>query len=205
MDPANLPRNTTHDWASQVDVDHLDRIRAEAGRYAPGGVAHLVLEVLAYAAEEAEATGGGRCWITLHPDGSIAVADAGRGTETVVDAAGEALKKPVMVSKDLRFFDAPDAPLLADGHPRRGMSVVAALSEWLEHTNRRANGSWTQRYENALPVSDLIPIPSDGTTGTTVHFRPGADVRELGDLRAEDVAGWTTTSPHLTVEVDDLR
>lgn len=42
----------------------------------------------------------------------------------------------------------------------------------LTHTNRRVNGSWTQRYEHGIPVTDLIPIESDDTIGTTVHFLP---------------------------------
>ena len=77
-----------------------------------------------------------------------------------------------MATKDLRFFDHPDAEALPDGHARRGMSVVAALSEWLIHTNRRKGGSWTQRYERGVPTTDLTPVADDGTTGTTVHFQP---------------------------------
>jgi DNA gyrase subunit B len=192
----------THDWASGVDVDHLERIRQDPALFAPGGVGHLILEVVAYAEEEAEANGGGRCWITLRADGSVTVADSGRGTGTAVDSQGNTIKKPVMVSRDLRFFDAPDAPRLRDGHPRRGISVVAALSEWLVHTNRRANGSWTQRYEHARPVTDLVPITGDGSTGTTVHFRP---TQALSDVTVDELRRWTGSSPHLTVEVNDLR
>lgn len=197
--------NTTHDWASQVDVDHLERIRQAPALFAPGGVGHLILEVVAYAEEEAAANNGGRCSITLHADGSVTVSDGGRGTATIVDRQGRAVKKPVMVSRDLRFFDAPDAPCLPDGHPRRGISVVAALSEWLVHTNRRDNGSWTQRYELALPVTDLVPITADGSTGTTVHFRPAEAVRAMGAVKVDELLRWTASSPHLSVEVKDLR
>ena len=77
-----------------------------------------------------------------------------------------------MATKDLRFFDSPGAALLPDGHARRGLSVVAALSEWLVHTNRRRNGSWTQRYELGVPVTNLTAIRDDDTTGTAVHFLP---------------------------------
>ncbi|MFC8537126.1 ATP-binding protein [Streptomyces sp. NPDC057249] len=188
-------RNTTHDWAAEVDHAHLEAVRRAPGTYAPGGVRHLVLEVLAYAADEAEATGAGRALVTLHTDGSVSVTDDGRGTDTRRDAAGRPVKKPVMATKDLRFFDAPDAPLLPDGHPRRGMSVVAALSDRLIHTNRRADGSWTQRYEHGVPVTDLDPVPDDGTTGTRVHFRPAAG------LTAATGTGLTDWPPHLTVEV----
>ncbi|ANN18647.1 DNA gyrase [Amycolatopsis orientalis] len=187
-------RSTTHYWATSVDADHLARIRRKPGEFAPGGVAHLVLEVLAYAAEEAESNGGERATVTLHPDGSISVADNGRGTATRDDGHGGFVKKPVMSTKDLRFFDFPDAQWLPDGHPRRGISVVAALSDWLVHTNRRSNGSWTQRYERGVPVTDLTPIADDGTTGTTVRFLPGA---EVGPARLPDVDGWL----HLSVEV----
>lgn len=172
--------NTTHDWAAAVDQEHLAAIRADVGRYAPGGVLHLVLEVLAYPDDEAESAGvRGVCSITRYADGSIAIADNGRGTDTRVDEHGIVVKKPIMATKDLRFFDDPAAPLLPDGHPRRGMSVVAALSEWLVHTNRRVNGSWTQRYEHGIPVTDLEPLESDGATGTTVRFRPSVDLAPL--------------------------
>jgi topoisomerase-4 subunit B len=165
--------NTTHDWAASVDHEHLELVRAKPELYAPGGVLHLLLEVLAYPGDEAESTGRRpECSVELHADGSIAVTDYGRGTDTRVDEHGTVVKKPVMATKDLRFFEDPEAPLLPDGHPRRGMSVVAASSEWLVHTNRRTNGSWTQRYELGVPVTDLEPIPTDGTTGTTVPFLP---------------------------------
>ncbi|RSN30388.1 ATP-binding protein [Amycolatopsis sp. WAC 04169] len=202
MDQTGTPRpSITHDWASEVDIAHLEHIRRNPELFAPGGVGHLILEVFAYADEEAEANNGGRCSITLHADSSISVSDNGRGTATVFDGHGQPVKKPVMVSKDLRFFDTPDAASLPDGNPRRGMSVVAALSEWLVHTNRRVNGSWLQRYENALPTTELVPVAGDGTTGTSVHFRPIEAVRRLGEADVDDLRRWTMSSPHLSVDV----
>ncbi len=198
-------RNTTHDWAGGVDLDHLEGIRRDPVAFAPGGARHLVLEVLAYAADEAECTGGSRCVVTLHPDGSVSVADDGRGTDTRLDDHGRPVKKPVMASKDLRFFDFPEAQRLPDGHPRRGMSVVAALGEWLVHTNRRENGAWTQRYAHGIPVSGLEPVPGNGATGTVVHFRPNEHVREVSALSAAELGRMVTAWPGLAVEVDDRR
>ncbi|MFK0252294.1 ATP-binding protein [Streptomyces sp. NPDC090445] len=198
-------RNTTHDWASTVDVDHLALIRNDPAGHAPGGLRHLVLEVVAYAADEAEATGGGHCTVTLHADGSVSVTDDGRGTDTRLDADGRAVKKPVMATKDLRFFDHPEAELLPDGRPRRGMSVVAALSERLLHTNRRAGGAWVQRYAYGVPATGLTPIAGDGTTGTSVRFLPVAGLRTAGDGVAADLARLATAWPHLSVEVEDRR
>lgn len=190
-------RNTTHDWASAVDVGHLDRIRERPGVYAPGGVRHLILEVVAYAADEAESRGGGRCAVTFHPDGSISVTDDGRGTDTRLDEHGQPVKKPVMATRDLRFFDHPGAESLPDGSPRRGMSVVAALSDWLVHTNRREDGSWTQRYEHGLPVTGLTPVPADGTTGTTVHFLPQDALPPAATLPPGDLTGFHALSVDL--------
>lgn len=174
--------------------------------FAPGGTRHLVLEVVAYAADEAECnTSRSRCVVTLHPDGSVSVADDGRGTDTRLDDDGRPVKKPIMASKDLRFFDSPEAQRLPDGHPRRGMSVVAALSEWLVHTNRRANGAWTQRYEHGVPVTGLEPVPDDGTSGTTVHFRPNGALREMGGFSAGELGRLAASWPDLAVDVDDRR
>jgi DNA gyrase subunit B len=188
-----------------VDFDHLALIRQNPGTFVPGGVLHLIFEVVAYAAEEAACNNGGRCVVTLHPDGSVSVADDGRGTDTRLDDQGRVVKKPIMASKDLRFFDHPDAQLLPDGHPRRGMSVVAALSEWLVHTNRRRSGAWTQRYEHGAPVTDLTPIADDGTTGTVVHFRPEAVLRAASEAAVGDLVPTAMPWRCLSVEVDDRR
>ncbi len=196
-------RNTTHDWVSTVDMEHLAHVRRHATSFATGGSLHLILEVLAYAVDEAEGTTSGRCVVTLHGDGSVSVWDNGRGTDTRYDAHGHPIKKPIMATRDLRFFDFPDAQVLPDGHPRRGMSVVAALSEWLVHTNRRRHGAWTQRYERGLPVTDLVPIDRDATSGTIVHFLP--DEALLGAAAAVTTAQLErmTIWPHLAVKVID--
>ncbi|MER6474551.1 ATP-binding protein [Streptomyces collinus] len=197
--------NTTHDWAGIVDADHLGRIRQRSAEFAPGGPGHLVLEIVAYAADEAASRGGGQCVVTLHTDSSVSVKDDGRGTDTRIDEHGRVVKKPVMATKDLRFFDLSETERLPDGHPRRGMSVVAALSEWLIHTNRRLNGSWSQRYEHGVPVSDLVPVEADGTTGTCVRFLPNEALRSRWPLTANDLARWSEHWPDLTARLDDQR
>ena len=110
-----------------------------------------------------------------------------------------------MATKDLRFFDHPDAQLLPDGHPRRGMSVVAALSEWLVHANRRAGGAWVQRYEHGVPSTELTPTGDDGTTGTTVHFRAHQLVDSWAGLTSGELTRLVAAWPQLTVEVNDRR
>lgn len=161
--------------------------------------------MLAYALDEAAEGATRSIEIVVHADCSFSVVDEGRGTDTRRDADGTWVVKPVMATRDLRFFDVPDAPLLPDGFPRSGMSVVAALSSWLVHTNVRAEGAWSARYEHGLPVGRPCTISGDGARGTSVRFRPDPDIfgDEVIDLeRLRDLLA-TFTSPATVTVLDD--
>lgn len=161
----------THDWAWDVDVAHLEEVRRATPRPTPADVVHMILEVLAYADEEAAACGRpGRAVVILSSD-EISIADDGRGTDTRVDADGSIVRKPVMATKDVRFYDSPAPPKLPDGRPRRGMSSVSALCQRLIHENRRSNGSWSQSYSYGIPDQELRPLARSPETGTTVRFK----------------------------------
>ncbi|MGJ9412593.1 hypothetical protein ACHAAC_07765 [Aeromicrobium sp. CF4.19] len=164
---------TTHDWTHDVLASHVARLRADAAREAPE-LLHLVLEVLAYPLDEALDGLTRHVWIERHDDGSVTICDDGRGTDTRTDATGAPVVKPIMATPDLRFLDAVDAPVLADGRSRSGLSAVCAVSCWLEHVNRRATGAWSRRYEHGLPAGPTRALAPDGTTGTTVRFLPDA-------------------------------
>lgn len=122
--------DTAHDWQAGVDRAHLLLIGGQPDSLVPGGVRHLLHEVLAYVADEVEAMGGGspKCDVAVLVDGSLCVRDYRRGTDTRYDEGGRVVRKPVMATKDLRFFDAPQGPTLPDGHPRKGMSLVSVAS-----------------------------------------------------------------------------
>ena len=85
------------------------------------------------------------------------------------------------------------------------MSVVAALSEWLVHTNRRCNGSWTQRYEHGLPVTGLVPIEENTATGITIHCLPDGTVRTTSSVSASLITRLANSWPSLTTNVVDER
>src|SRR5581483_9740277 len=79
----------------------------------------------------------------------------------------------------------PEAMLLPDRHPQRGMSVVPALTGWLVHTNRRCNGSWTQCYQHGIPVTDLTSIPTTAQPGPpcdSCPIRPWSPTRTSRDV-----------------------
>ncbi|MFT4109848.1 hypothetical protein [Propionicimonas sp.] len=193
---------TTHDWAIGADVAHIDFIRSRCAEYARGGALHLVLEVLAYADDEAHELGRtGHCTILLGPEESVSVSDDGRGTDTRRRPGGTVVRKPIMSSRDLRFFDATDPVRLSDGLPRRGISVVAALSDWLVHLNRRSDGAWEQRYEHGLPLAALAERSDQGgITGTTVRFHPDASLVPHYPLNA-DVIREVADFPSLVLQI----
>lgn len=177
---------TTHDWSKYLDVGHLARVRERLGEgEAAGGRRHLILEVLAYADEEAQSQGRtGTAIVTAHPDGTVTVADDGRGTDTRGDGQGRVIRKPVMATADLRFQDEATSPTLPDGLPRRGMSTVAALSSELVHENHRGGESWSQTYRYGIPDQDLTSIPGREGSGTSVTFH--AEVAGPPNLTDED-------------------
>ncbi|MDZ7932461.1 MAG: hypothetical protein U5N21_21370 [Rhodococcus sp. (in: high G+C Gram-positive bacteria)] len=128
------------------------------------------------------------------------MSDTGRGTDTRLDD-GVPVRKPVVSTKDVRFFDETRPVLLDDGHARRGMSTVAALSELLEHTNRRVDGAWTGRYEHGVPVTELVATEPTEHTGTTIRFLPDASLTPASLLTPEDVRAVIVPRGFLTVSV----
>ncbi|OFE18866.1 hypothetical protein BA895_01455 [Humibacillus sp. DSM 29435] len=164
---------TTHDWRSDVDPEHLADVRRRLGQPgAAGGRRHLILEVLAYASDEAHSQSRtGHATVILHADGRVTVDDDGRGTDTRRDSDGRIVRKPVMATADVRFADPAGSPLLPDGLPRRGMSTVAALSSELIHDNHRNDGSWSQTYRRGIPDEELTPLEPRARSGTSVTFR----------------------------------
>src|SRR5262249_26864126 len=59
-----------------------------------------------------------------------------------------------------------------------GISVVNALSEWLELEIRRDGKEWTQRYEYGVPLAALTPTGSTKKTGTIIKFKPDQKIFE---------------------------
>lgn len=177
---------TTHDWGQTVDRAHLEQMRAALTAPDTGGRRHLILKVLAYAQDEAAASGRtGTVVITYRADGSVIVDDDGRGTDTRRDEHGTMIRKPVMATPDVRFTDPDNAPLLPDGLPRRGMSSVAAASDTLVHENHRDTGSWSQTYRFGLPDDALAAVESRKHSGTVVTFH--ADIAGPARLTESDL------------------
>ncbi|WP_342774583.1 ATP-binding protein [Paenibacillus piri] len=118
---------------------------------------------------------GGYCseiGIYLHDDGSITVADNGRGIPTwLLPQTGQPAVQSVMTRLDL--FGDPKQSFFAPG-AEKGISiaVVNALSDLLSVENRRDGEIYRQEYRHGIPQTGLMTVGATKETGTSVTFKP---------------------------------
>ncbi|MDR2142312.1 MAG: DNA topoisomerase (ATP-hydrolyzing) subunit B [Deltaproteobacteria bacterium] len=168
-------------------LEGLEAVRKRPAMYignvSSQGLHHLVYEVVDNSIDEAMAGYCDRIEVTITTAGTVKVKDNGRGipvdlhpTEKVpgvqvvmtrLHAGGKFDKKTYKVSGGLHGV---------------GVSVVNALSEWLEVEVKRGQVRYHQRYEKGNPVTELIAQGQVQKSGTMVHFKPDATIFETTEL-----------------------
>jgi DNA gyrase subunit B len=175
----------TNDYgAEQIRVlEGLEAVRKRPAMYiggtGPEGLHHLVWEVVDNSVDEALAGFCSRVEVTVHGDNSVTVVDDGRGIPVDIhQPTGRPAAEVVLTTLHSGGKFDQAAYKVSGGLHGVGLSVVNALSEWLEVEIRRDGRVWTQRYERGKPAGDLEEGGRARRTGTRVTFSPDPEIFE---------------------------
>jgi len=164
------------------------------------GLHHLLWEVVDNAVDEATNGYASQIDVVLHKDGkSITVSDNGRGIPVDIHPTKKIPTIEVILTTLHAGgkFDSSNY-ITSGGLHGVGASVVNALSESLIATVKRDGAIWEQRYERGKPVTKLKKISSSTRgSGTTMFFRPDADIFETVEFDPETIAENLETKTYL--------
>jgi len=177
----NTSNNAQYSAQSIRIMEGLEAVRKRPGMYIGStgiyGLHHMVYEVIDNSVDEAL---GGYCdhiSVTLHSDQSCTVTDNGRGIPTE-EHPKEGISAAEVVFTKLHAggkFDK-ESYMFSGGLHGVGVSVVNALSEWLQVTIYRNGTQYEQMYRYGKPVTSLQEVGPTEQRGTVIHFKPDSSI-----------------------------
>jgi DNA gyrase subunit B len=184
-------------------LEGLEAVRKRPGMYIGStdarGLHHLVWEIVDNSIDEAMAGHADRIELTIHADGSVENLDNGRGVPVGIQKQTglDALEVVHTVLHAGGKFGGGGYKVSGGLHGV-GVSVVNALSEWLEVETRRDGKIWGQRYERGKPTGPVRALGSSGgRTGTRTRFKPDPMMFETLDFSFEQIAQRVRESAYL--------
>jgi DNA gyrase subunit B len=171
-------------------LEGLDPVRKRPGMYIGStgsrGLHHLAYEVVANSVDEALA---GRCdylEVTIHPDESMTVTDNGSGIPVdVMKDQGLPALTVVLTKLHAGGKFGQGGYKVSGGLHGVGISVVNALSEWLVATVQRDGKRYVQEFARGEPTTKMKAVGPTKETGTTISFKPDAEVFEETEWDSE--------------------
>jgi len=173
--------NNTYNARSITVLEGLEAVRKRPAMYIGStgerGLHHLVYEVVDNSIDEALAGYCSRIDVIIHTDKSITVIDNGRGIPVDIHPKeGKPALEVVMTTLHAGGKFESGTYRVSGGLHGVGVSVVCALSEWLEVEVKREGYVWRQRYERGKKVTELERGEYTTETGTKIRFKPDAEI-----------------------------
>ncbi len=180
--------------AEQIQVlEGLEAVRKRPSMYIGStgvrGLHQLAYEVVDNSIDEALAGVCDTINVIIRKDGSLQVVDNGRGIPVDVHPkTGRPAVEVVLTLLHAGGKFGGGAYRVSGGLHGVGVSVVNALSEWLEVEVRSGGNVYRQRYERGKPVTDLQVKGTADTTGTTITFMPDPKIFETVEFSFDTLA-----------------
>ena len=172
-------------------LEGLEPVRLRPGMYIGStgarGLHHLVYEVVDNAVDEALAGRNDLVDVTIHPDNSMTVRDAGAGIPVdVIPEQGLPALTVVLTKLHAGGKFGGEGYKVSGGLHGVGVSVVNALSEWLVAEVRREGKVYRQEFARGEPTTEMtaVGVAAKDETGTTISFLPDSEVFEEIDFSA---------------------
>ncbi len=196
--------------AKHIEVlEGLDPVRRRPGMYIGStdeyGLHQLAAEVIDNAMDEAVNGFASRIDVTLAADGTLTVGDNGRGipVDPHPKAKNKSALEVILTTLHSGGKFGGKAYQTAGGLHGVGVSVVNALSAWLEVEVVRDGARWTQRYESGRPTGKLKKAGSaKNRRGTRITFLPDPEVFGSQSLRSERVFAMAKSKAYLYGDVE---